>query len=468
MTSFSRPNILILYTDQQRWDSLKCYGNELAKTPNLDELASRGVRFNHYYVQNPVCMPSRMSFLTGRYPSSLEVGHNGIPFPPDAVPINQILKPYGYHTGQLGKLHFQPHAKRDHREPHPTYGFDTFILSDEPGCYDDAYMKWVESIAPNMVNKVRCSLPPAAHKHGQKPYVETPRQTHEPYIFEGDEDLTHSAFVTSEVCNFIRKHRKGPFFAIGGFYAPHAPVNPPKRFVDMYNINNMPLPKMGEEEKFAPFLKDVPAQKWRETIAYYLALVSHVDDCVGKIIQQLKEEGIFENTIVIFTSDHGEFLGDHGRVAKGMPGHDCITRVPFIISYPDGIGGGKVVDDLVEAVDVVPTLLDYCGIQTPGIIQGKSLKGLLEGGVNYHREDVLTEMFSPGGVTQTTVRTKDYKYYCDSKGREVLYDLKEDPDELKNVVKEDRYKDVLSDMRKRLILRIQNAAYKCRERDADY
>ena len=131
--TFERPSVLLIYTDQQRLDSLGCYGSAHAKTPNLDRLAREGTRFSRYFVNNPVCMPSRMSLLSGRYCSSLGIGTNGIPFPEDAVSVQQILRPYGYRTAQIGKLHFQPHARRDHRDPHPDYGFETFVLSDEPG-----------------------------------------------------------------------------------------------------------------------------------------------------------------------------------------------------------------------------------------------------------------------------------------------------------------------------------------------
>ncbi|MFW6256972.1 MAG: sulfatase, partial [Bacillota bacterium] len=248
MKSFTRPNVLLLYTDQQRKDSLGCYGNEKAITPNLDRLAAKGAKLNNFYVQASVCTPSRMSFLTGRYCSSLGVGTNGVSFTEvDAVPLHQLLKPYGYHTGQLGKLHFDPHAKRNHKDPAPDYGFDTFILSDEPGCYDDAYIKWVEKVSPKQVDKVRCKLPPAAYDYDKKSYSDVPRSTHKPYTFAGDEDLTHSSFVASQVCNYLENQENNePFFAIAGFYAPHSPVNPPQRFVDMYDPEELSLPEIGE------------------------------------------------------------------------------------------------------------------------------------------------------------------------------------------------------------------------------
>lgn len=465
---FKRPNVLLIYTDQQRCDSLNCYGNNLAVTPNIDRLAKSGALFKNFYVQNPVCGPSRMSMLTGRYCSSIQIGCNGHIFPDTLVPVNQILKPYGYRTAQIGKLHFNPHAKRCHKDPTCSYGFDTFILSDEPGCYDDAYIKWVEANNPDMVDKVRTSLPPAAHHYNQPEYSVVGRETHEPYIFEAGEEFTHSAFVASETCNFIKRHKNDSFFAIAGFYAPHTPVNPPKRFVELYNPKDMPLPVVGEKETIWESLKDISPERWQEIRAYYMALVSHVDDCVGKILKTLDEEGLTEDTLVIFTSDHGEYLGDHGRIQKGMPGHDCIINVPFIISYPGKIKQGQIFSQLAEAVDIVPTILDYCGIQTPRFVQGKSLKNLLDEKTTEHKEQVLVEFFSPFGRKESTVRTDSFKYYCDSDGNEILYDLTKDPDELDNVAENDEYKDVLSDMRKRMIVSLQNALYKGNEVIAEY
>ncbi len=189
MKSLNRPNVLLIYTDQQRWDSLRCYGNHVAITPNLDALAQEGALFQKFFVQNPVCTPSRFSMLTGRYCSSTGVGSNGHKFPSHLTPVNELLSPYGYHTAQIGKLHFDPHAKRNHKDPTSRYGFDTFILSDEPGCYDDAYTKWVESIDPGMVSGIRTSLPPAAEYFNKPVYSDTPRNTHEPYAFESGEDI---------------------------------------------------------------------------------------------------------------------------------------------------------------------------------------------------------------------------------------------------------------------------------------
>src|SRR5512136_2295029 len=146
-----RFNILVLYTDQQRWDALGANGNQDVRTPNLDGLAAEGANFNHAFVQNPVCMPSRISFLTGQYPATLGITDIGVPVPEHTMTLPRLLRNFGYASANIGKLHFLPHANRDHRAVHPDYGFDHLEVSDEPGCYEDAYRAWVRRKAPDQL-----------------------------------------------------------------------------------------------------------------------------------------------------------------------------------------------------------------------------------------------------------------------------------------------------------------------------
>ncbi|MCI8615332.1 MAG: sulfatase-like hydrolase/transferase [Lachnospiraceae bacterium] len=470
LISGKRPNVLLIYTDQQRIDSLSAYGDCPIKTRNIDMLASEGVKFGKCFVQNPVCGPSRMSFLTGRYCSGIGVGTNGMEFPRDTcIPVNRILRDYGYETAQIGKLHFQPHAKRDARDIYPNYGFDRFIVSDEPGCYDDAYTKWVEMNKPDELPGVRTSLPPAACRYHKPEYAAMPRNTHEPYVFSADSAFSHSAFVASETCRFLRERQPNkPFFAIAGFYAPHPPVNPPRQYIDQVDVNKIKLPVKSQIPEVMPELQDITDDEWRKIIQYYLALVLHVDDCIGEILNTLKEMNAWDNTLIIFTADHGEYLGDYGKIQKGMPGYDCITNVPMIFHFPEKIRPGRTVKCLIEAIDIVPTILDYCGVQSPPFIQGTSLFELLEGKTNHHKHEVLIENFVPYGLKETTVRTEQFMYYCNSAGQELLFDLQEDPRELHNVASRASYQNQLSDMRKRMIMKIQTAAYPNRETLAEY
>ena len=469
MNAFRRPNILVIYTDQQRWDALSCNGQQAIQTPNIDAIAAMGARLNHCYVQNPVCAPSRASFLSGQYCSSLRIGTNGIQFPQDVCTLPQILKSYGYATAQIGKLHFEPHARRDHRNPALRYGFDVMIQSDEPGCYDDAYTKWVERVAPAQLPSVRTSLPPAAVTWGKRGYSDAPRNTHEPYCFGADASLTHTAFVTAQTCDFIRRHdRNTPYFVVAGYYAPHPPLNPPREYLDRVDRSKIRLPVVGEEESISPVLKDMTDEDWRDVICAYLAMVAQVDDGVGEILNCIRQRGEMDSTVIVFTSDHGEYLGDHGRIQKWMPGHDCITHVPCLVSYPAMIPAGRVCNALIEAIDIAPTLLDYCGVQTPSFMQGRSLEQLLDGKTQEHREVVLTELFDEHGSRQTTIRTRRYKYYCPENGQELLFDLEKDPDEVHNCIDEKEYADALSQMRLHMIRAIQRAAYQGLPRIDEY
>jgi arylsulfatase A-like enzyme len=449
-----RPNVLLLYTDQQRWDALRCAGNEHILTPNLDALAASGALFRNAFCNSPVCMPSRQSMLSGQYPSAIGSTCNGIEMREDVPTVHSVLKPYGYHAANIGKLHFKNHSNRDHRQPHPGYGFDTLILSEEPGCYDDAYIKWVAEKDPAQVENCRCGTPPA----WTGAPIAKPHGVTEPYAFEGPEGLTHTAFVADETCDFVRRRRGnpatrpagGPFFCIAGFYAPHAPLNPPHRFVDMYDPARLPLPRMNEGENRLGLSDD----QWRRVKAYYYALVSHVDDQVGRILAALDEAGLREETLVIFTSDHGEHLGDHGLTTKGPPGLDSCAHVPLIVSWPGRVPAGLAFDELVELVDVAPTVLDYCGVQAVPFFQGRSLRPLIEGGKGYvPRSSAFIEHRVPDGPSWKSVRTHRFEYCLSDGGRELLFDLRSDPHELRDVSGERRHARSLWLMRQELLRR---------------
>jgi arylsulfatase len=432
-----RPNVLLIWTDQQRWDTVGAGGFPLVKTPNLDALAAAGTVFNDAYANCPVCMPSRQSVLSGRYPGTLGVRSNGVEMPASVECIHNVLTGHGYHTAQLGKLHFLNHASpfRDHREPHPAFGFDTCIVSDEPGCYDDPYIAWVAEHDRSAVERCRVDTPPA---WTDTPVRVHPRNTHEPYVFDGPEELTHSAFVADITCDYLRSRasraKEGePFFAVAGFYAPHAPLNPPARFLDLYDPNDMPLPVRAEGENFADPRTGIPVTdaQWRIVKQHYYALISHVDHCVGRILSCLDELGLADDTLIVFTSDHGENLGDHGLIQKSH-WYDSSTRVPFVVKPPRsrqahaGTAGRIVDDTFVELVDIAPTVADYCGLPVPPFFQGRSLRPLLEGRTAEHRASAYIEHGTPDGSGYRAVRTERYLYARGRDGTERLYDLAAD------------------------------------------
>jgi arylsulfatase A-like enzyme len=401
--------------------------------------------------------------LSGQYPATIGSTCNGIEMPEDALTIHKVLKPYGYHAASNGKLHFVNHANRDHREPHPDYGFDQLIVSDDFGCYDDAYLKWVEMKDSSQLENCTSTSCPAWT--GDMWVV--PGREHlmtKPYVFPAPEELSHSTFVADETITYIERHQARPFFAIAGFFGPHSPVNPPQRFVDMYEPSTLPLPYMNPGED----LFGLGAEGWQRVKAYYYALISHIDDQVGRILRFLDETGLRKDTLVIFTSDHGDHMGDHGRVEKGTP-YDSCNRVPLIISYPAYVPAARVYEQLVEEVDLAPTILDYCGVQTPPAMQGRSLRPLFDGVGYEERTSAFMEVKIPighaefkkpdgsgpvpGGGAWKAVRTHRYKYVMYRDGREHLFDIQTDPHELSDVANVPSYRDTLLEARGELLRR---------------
>jgi arylsulfatase A-like enzyme len=447
-----RPNVLLVHTDQQRWDALGANGNDDIHTPNLDRLADEGLTFSRYFVNAPTCMPSRQSYLTGQYPSQLRCYTNGVPLPEDTPTLATMLGDHGYHTANLGKLHFKPHADRDHTERHPTYGFDQLEISDEPGPYEDAYRAWVRRRAPDQLDDVSVGLPPATETWqsvmGEDDIVHPEeRFPKRPVPFEADDDLTHTAFVADRTVEYLREHREDRFCCVSGFYSPHSPWVVPQRFLDMYDPEEIEIP---------PYPEDVAAERpegrfteeeLRGAYHGYYAMVSEVDHHVGRILDTLEELGLREDTLVVFTSDHGELLGEHARYGKGWPGYDSISRVPFVVRWPGEIEDpGRTVEGIAEAVDLVPTLLDAAEVQPPPHLLGESLLSAADGEWA-GRDSALTER-----AEGKMLRTDRYRYVAARDGEESLYDLTADPREYDDV--SDRRPEVVAEMRRRLLDRM--------------
>ncbi len=446
-----RPNILILYTDQQRWDALGVNANPEIKTPRLDRLAAEGINYDRFFVQNPVCMPSRVSFLSGQYPSQLRITHMAVPVPEDLVTLPHLVRNYGYTTANIGKLHFLPHANRDHRDVHPAYGFDHLEISDEPGCYEDAYRAWVRRKAPAELDKISCGLPPATAvwqktmglRDGIKhPDVREPRTS----PFASRSDLTHTAFVAEQTIEYVRRHREGPFLCVAGFYSPHSPWVAPQEFLDLYDPRALSAPRFPEGLKRDARFTDEALRLVKQG---YYAMITEVDRHVGRILDSLEELGLADDTIIVFTSDHGEYLGEFLRFGKWFPGEDCISRVPMIMRWRKGLGAsGQTIHHIVEAVDVAPSLLQWAGIPIPGRIQGTPLPVSNDPAA---RTKISALLESTQGKS---LRTDRYRYVAREGGREELYDLHRDLGEYYNIADDPSCAAVLSEMRGELVRRM--------------
>jgi arylsulfatase A-like enzyme len=379
----------------------------------------------------------------------------GVPVPEDLLVLPGMLKPFGYRTANLGKLHFLPHANRDHRDPHPSYGFDVLELSEEPGTYEDAYRAWVRQRAPQYLDSVSLGLPKAAHVWHEALGIEdtvthpVQRFPMRALPFKAPDELTHGAFVADRTTQFIRESAGRPWFAIASFYSPHSPWVAPQRFLDLYDPETLTLPDL-PPELAADRHPDFDEKTLRSARHGYYAMISEVDEQIGTILGVLDELDERDDTIVVLVADHGEWLGDSLRFGKGFPASDPVSRVPLVFNWPGSELRGCV-SDLVETVDVVPTLLDLAGVTMPSTVQGQSLLPLVRG-TGSARASALTE-----SAGWRSLRTSRHRYVTQGDGTEFLFDLEAEFGQDRDVAQKDAYAADLAAARKELIRRMIGA-----------
>jgi arylsulfatase A-like enzyme len=270
--------------------------------------------------------------------------------------------------------------------------------------------------------------------------------------FASRSDLTHTAFVADRTMAYLerRSHTREPFFCIAGFYSPHSPWVAPREFIDRYDPSSLALPSFPPEVDARRSAGHFDDNELRAARQGYYAMVSEVDHHVGHILATLEELGQSKNTIVIYTSDHGEWLGEHLRYGKGHPGHDCITSVPMIVRWPAGVAApGRTSHAVIEAVDLVPTLLECAGIPVSSGLQGRSFWHLLERRAGKARTSALTE-----GQGWKTLRTEHSRYVVHADGSEALYDLRQDPLAYCDVSEDPAYAPTLAEVRHELLRRL--------------
>ncbi|MBC7237106.1 MAG: sulfatase-like hydrolase/transferase [Chloroflexi bacterium] len=453
------PNILLIMTDEQRGDCLGCYGNPVLRTPHIDSIAERGVRFERGYVQNPMCMPARMSIMTGRYCSEHGCNINcvGIPEHEQRHTFMRYLADAGYYTAAIGKMHMMP--------KYGPFGFRYLDLVEGQADANNQYTDYLA--AKGLLSKQH-------EAKGEKlPFgIYT-------NALPAEENI--DVFIGRRAVRFLREWQgEQPLFLWVSFCNPHFPFDPPEPYDTLYDPNEVPLPVWREGE-----LDKKPAQRqlqkergfdtvsepvMRKMVANYYGLISLIDDQVGALLQALEEKGMAENTLIAFTSDHGDLLGDHRLLLKsGVTFYESCVRVPFIVSYPPAFPVGVACDALVETIDLPATFLDIAGVRPPETMQGRSLVGLAEGKVADWRDDAFAEidlrinplMHAPHDPASrdyvAMVVTERWKYvHFPNRGLGELYDLKNDPHELENLFDDPRYADKLAEMRLRLLNRMMN------------
>ena len=452
------PNILWVCTDQQRFDTIQGLSNDVIKTPNLQKFMADSVTFTEAFVQCPICSPSRASFMSGRYPHVTGLRANGQRIRPTEQLVTRILADYDYTCGLSGKLHLSP-CYGGRVEDRINDGYEVFHwshdISDGWPLKNEWYV-WLDR------QGVKMPKLPAQHVWGMPI----------------DPKFSQTAWCSDMAIQFIRQQREfNPWCFSVNIFQPHHPFFPTEEYLSHYDPAKMPNPAYKEGElSNKPIFQQVDhqgayggsaisfaktsAEEHRQITAAYYAMIEQVDTEIGRMLQVLEETGQAQNTIVIFMSDHGEMLGDHGMYLKGPYFYDCLTRVPLIIRWPGHFKGNVKVDSLVELVDIAPTLLEAAGIPVPSGMQGRSLMPLLLGKTQEHRDSVYMEYFDANATFEippmlSCVRTAKWKLTLFDKPRTgELYDLEKDPGEVTNLWNDPHCKDAQEMMLQNLVARM--------------
>ena len=441
------PNVLLIMADDLNND-LGTYGHTIVKTPNLDRLAARALRFDRAYTQFPLCSPSRVSLLTGRRPDTTRVHDLVTDFRttlPDVVTLPQAFKRSGYVSARVGKIYH--------------YGNPGQIGTS--GLDDPA--SWDEVINPRGVDKDEepqlTNLTPKRGLGSALAYYASPAP---------DEAHTDGK-VAAETIALLEKHKDRPFFIGAGFYRPHCPFIAPRKYFDLYPLDRIPAPTFtpadlegipGAAWFTTPPNWDVPPDGLRETIRAYYASISFLDANVGRVLDALERLGLADRTIVVFMSDHGYHLGDRGQWMK-MTLFERSTRSPLVIAGPGVTAKGRSTSRIVEFLDLYPTLVALAGVTAPSGLQGRSLVPLLTDPdarwdhaalSQVRRPAVPNASAAPKPFLGYSVRTADWRYTeWDGGARGVeSYDERADPDERRNLASDPKQQQRVAEMQKLL------------------
>ncbi|HUT45840.1 MAG TPA: arylsulfatase, partial [Sedimentisphaerales bacterium] len=442
-----RPNILYLMTDQHRGDCLGCAGNPVIKTPHLDSIAKEGVVFSSAYSSTPSCTPARSAILTGLSPwhhGMIGYGRIAGKYP---FELPQALRDAGYYVYGIGKMHWHPQRR--------LRGYHKILLDESgrvqsPGFVSD-YRLWFKEQAPD--------LDPDATGIGWNDYRAK--------AYELPQRLHPTAWTADRAVDFIEKYeRPEPFMLKVSFARPHSPYDPPQRFMDMYDEDDMPAPVVGDwASRYSPhddppkptlWHGDLGVRQARESRRAYYASITFIDEQIGRILAALKKSGMDENTLIIMFSDHGDMLGDHHLWRKTYACEGS-AKIPMLLRWPGSMGmdhqRGKALLQPVELRDVLPTFLDAAGAPIPNHLDGKSMLELVRGNTKGWRPFIDLEhsmCYNKDHWNALTDGRFKYIYYAYD-GREELFDLAGDPGELHNLAAEAEHKNTLLQWRRRMV-----------------
>ncbi len=506
-----QPSFLFIITDQHRADHLGCYGNKMVQTPNVDSLAASGKRWDRFYVANPICMPNRASIMTGRMCSVHGARHNGIPLSRDQTTFVELLKDAGYKTGLIGKSHlqsftglpasntYQPEDGKTTPSPHLRDAFKNNRHSED---YDlEVTSRWDTPLA-NRINGDFYGFEhvEVAADHADKAcgdYLLWARAQHnnfdqlvgpenalphnrmnapQAWRTAVPEELYSTSWIADRSEQWLGEQvgKDDPFFLQMSFPDPHHPFTPPGKYWDMYDPDDIVLPAsfdcgtlppilaMQEAMKNGTDARDnqnpfaVSADEARAITALTYGMITMIDDAIGRVLARLDALNLREDTIVVFTSDHGDYMGDHGLMLKLLLHYQGLVRVPFIWSEQGGSPDAALVKGLSSSIDIAPTILAKAGINPYNGIQGRDLFSTDEPDAIIVEEDsqrTMTGFDRPQRVR--TVVTDRYRMSLrQGEDWNELYDLQDDPDELKNLYDDPEFRSIRNDVTETMIKRM--------------
>lgn len=482
-----KPNLLFIMTDQQRFDALSIAGNKILRTPNLDKLARQGAWFRNAYTQCAVSAPTRASILTGCTVENHQILTNEVssskkesgrmPMPT----FDELLSKNGYRCEYFGKWHSPEFHAEVYQNPVRQSKSGKTVFS--PGGLPAIYLDYLDPLFPRQKNK-----PGELYdSFTKRPYKPNPLDKHYGLTADEVENLTvkpiqpdlhgeltipseysMTAFHASQTIEALERNKNNPFSITCSFHYPHAPMLPVKPYSEMYPVNEMPVPaSISDPMTNSPYraqngrLKNTEyadPEKIKYMISEYYSLVKEIDDWVGKIMDKLAELGLEENTLVIFTSDHGEMLGSHGMREKNVF-YEESAHIPLMIRFPGLIKPGTVVDGYLSTLNLFATILDY--LKVPGYpSDGKSLRGMIEGTDRNMGKFVVTEwLYNEDRQPAYMVLKDNWKmlipYSAESEVINVLFNLKDDPSEMNNLLgnnpDRDKYEGIANELKNDLL-----------------
>ena len=429
------PNLLVIHTDQQSWWTLGAYGGTLVDTPHIDRLAAGGVLCTSFFANSAVCTPSRGCLLTGRYPHCHGAHTNNLPLNRDEVTFAQVLREQGYRTGYVGKWHLDGDRRPGWVHPERAMGF-----ADARYMFNRGHWKKIESADVGDVGDM-------------EPIVS-------PYREIGDEHTYATDWLTDRTIELVEQGGAEPFCHMLSIPDPHTPFTVRAPYDTMYRPEDMPLPdtlfEAGLPDWAATarrqgdyYTEDREARRaqLRRHKAQYCGMVKLIDDSVGRILEALTATGQLEDTLVVFTSDHGEYMGEHGLMYKNQL-YETAHRVPLILHWPAGLQPGTVVERVLAMVDFQPTILGLLGAPSSGREQGRDASALLRG----QDVDWVDEAFiHHSGFARAGVFTDRYQLAYVRHAEPVLFDRRHDPDQVRNLFGDPAHRGAVEELTARIV-----------------